>query len=353
MQHKGTVRLETNRLILRPFKLEDAETVFKNWASDDEVTKFLTWQTHATVEDSKEFMEFCVNGYQEKDCYQWGMELKDTQELIGNISVVKVNEEIDGVELGWVIGRSFWGKGYTAEAAKEVIRFLIEEVGANRVAARYDTNNPNSGRVMEKAGMKYEGTLRQGDRNNQGIVDCVYYSIAASILASSPLSKMPKPQMPPHSLGSPLSEKYITQGGWKMNKKVTLKELVGTKIVYALIVTVYYWMWARNDWKSYYDTIQTALAIFLVTFFVLQANRIKKYKKEGIDEMAEQNLKRCDSICYKILIAAMVITAWICAIIGHTGVISSEFIGWIIILTILALTVIRTIIFSIMDVRGI
>lgn len=138
-----------------------------------------------------------------------------------------------------------------------------------------------------------------------------------------------------------------------MNKKVTLKELVGTKIVYALIVTVYYWMWARNDWKSYYDTIQTALAIFLVTFFVLQANRIKKYKKEGIDEMAEQNLKRCDSICYKILIAAMVITVWICAIIGHTGVISSEFIGWIIILTILALTVIRTIIFSIMDVRGI
>lgn len=138
-----------------------------------------------------------------------------------------------------------------------------------------------------------------------------------------------------------------------MNKKVTLKELVGTKIVYALIVTVYYWMWARNDWKSYYDTIQTALAIFLVTFFVLQANRIKKYKKEGIDEMAEQNLKRCDSICYKILIAAMVITAWICAITGHTGVISSEFIGWIIILTILALTVIRTIIFSIMDVRGI
>ena len=138
-----------------------------------------------------------------------------------------------------------------------------------------------------------------------------------------------------------------------MNKKVTLKELVGTKIVYALIVTVYYWMWARNDWKSYYDTIQTALAIFLVTFFVLQANRIKKYKKEGIDEMAEQNLKRCDSICYKILIAAMVITAWICAIIGHTGVISSEFIGWIIILTILALTVIRTIMFSIMDVRGI
>ena len=138
-----------------------------------------------------------------------------------------------------------------------------------------------------------------------------------------------------------------------MNKKVTLKELVGTKIVYALIVTVYYWMWVRNDWKSYYDTIQTALAIFLVTFFVLQANRIKKYKKEGIDEMAEQNLKRCDSICYKILIAAMVITAWICAIIGHTGVRSSEFIGWIIILTILALTVIRTIIFSIMDVRGI
>ena len=138
-----------------------------------------------------------------------------------------------------------------------------------------------------------------------------------------------------------------------MNKKVTLKEIVATKIVYALIMVSYYWMWARTDWKDYYETIQGALGVFLLVFFMIQASRVKKYKKEGIDEMAEQNLKRCDSICYKLFIVAMVVTAWFCAIIGHTNAISTEFVGWIIVLTILVLTIIRTVIFMIMDSRGI
>ena len=138
-----------------------------------------------------------------------------------------------------------------------------------------------------------------------------------------------------------------------MNKKVTLKEIVATKIVYALIMVSYYWMWARTDWKEYYVTIQDALGVFLIVFFLLQASRIRKYKKEGIDEMAEQNLKRCDSICYKLFIVTMVVTAWFCAIIGHVNVLSTEWIGWIIVLTILVLTIIRTVIFMIMDSRGI
>lgn len=138
-----------------------------------------------------------------------------------------------------------------------------------------------------------------------------------------------------------------------MNKKVTLTEIVATNIVYALIMVSYYWMWARTDWKDYYVTIQYTLSGFLIVFFMIQASRVKKYKKEGIDEMAEQNLKRCDSICYKLFITVMAVTAWLCAIIGHTNAISTEFVGWIIVLTILVLTIIRTVIFMIMDSRGI
>jgi len=177
MKHKGTVTLETERLILRKFTKEDAEAVFRNWASDDEVTKYLTWPTHRSVEASAWYMDFCLESYKKDDSYQWGIELKETGELFGNISVVRMNEDVDSVELGYVIGRRFWGNGYTTEAVKAVIRFLFEEVGANRIAARHDPNNPNSGRVMQKAGMQYEGTLRQCDRNNQGIVDCAVYSI--------------------------------------------------------------------------------------------------------------------------------------------------------------------------------
>ena len=112
--------------------------------------------------------------------YQWGIELKDVKELIGNISVVKVIDEIDCLELGWVIGRNYWGNGYTAEAALKMIDFLFDEVGANCICAGHDVNNPNSGRVMQKIGMKYEGILRQRGRNNQGIVDMAYYSIIKS-----------------------------------------------------------------------------------------------------------------------------------------------------------------------------
>ena len=177
MEHKGAICLETDRLILRPFKIEDAEEVFNNWASDDEVTKYLTWSTHSSVEMSRSYMEFCINGYNEKNVYQWGMELKNSHELIGNISVVKIIDEIDSVELGWVIGRKWWGNGYTAEAAKRLLEFLFTEVGANRICAGHDVNNPNSGRVMRKIGMKYEGTVRQSGKNNQGIVDMANYSV--------------------------------------------------------------------------------------------------------------------------------------------------------------------------------
>lgn len=138
-----------------------------------------------------------------------------------------------------------------------------------------------------------------------------------------------------------------------MNKKVTLAEIVGTKIVYALIMVSYYWMWARTGWKDYYIIIQSAMGGFVLVFFLIQEARIRKYKREGIDELAEHNLKRCDAICFKLFVAVMVVTAWICAIIGHTNALSTEIVGWIIVLTILILTVIRTALFMFMDKRGI
>ena len=138
-----------------------------------------------------------------------------------------------------------------------------------------------------------------------------------------------------------------------MNKKVSLKEIVGTKIVYAIILTSYYWMWARTDWEDWYLTAQYALGGVLIAFFTLQMIRISKYKKEGIDEMAEQNLKRCDSICLKLLVGVMVAVAFGAAILGHANVVSTGFIGWAIVLSILALSIIRTVMFVVMDNKGV
>lgn len=138
-----------------------------------------------------------------------------------------------------------------------------------------------------------------------------------------------------------------------MNKKVSLKEIVGTKIVYAIILTSYYWMWARTDWKGWYETAQYVLGVFLFSFFAVQMIRVSKYKKEGVDEMAEQNLKRCDAICLKLLIGAMVVVAFGAGILGHIDAVSPGTIGWVIVLSILALSIIRTVMFVVMDSRGV
>ena len=176
MNHIGTIELATERLTLRRFTIEDAESMYYNWASEDEVTRFLTWPTHKSVEDSEMVIDQWIKSYEDKKTYQWAIELNDLEQPIGSISAVKVDDEIDAVEVGYCIGTKYWNKGYVTEALAEVIRFFMNEVGASRVCARHDVANPNSGEVMKKAGMDYEGTLRQSAKNNQGIVDSAVYA---------------------------------------------------------------------------------------------------------------------------------------------------------------------------------
>ncbi len=180
MKHIGTINLETERLILRPFCLNDAEDMFDNWASDDEVTRYLSWPTHKSVDDSISFINFCLKRYHELSFYNWAIELKDTHEVIGNIAFVNVFEELNSVELGWVIGRPHWGRGYAPEAANKILDVLFDQVDVNCIFAKHDINNPKSGKAMQKLGMTYEGVFRQCHRNNQGIVDCARYSILKS-----------------------------------------------------------------------------------------------------------------------------------------------------------------------------
>lgn len=177
MEHKGTVLLETNRLILRRFVIEDAGAMYRNWASEDAVTKFLTWPTHSDAEVTRAVLSSWIADYQKPDFYNWAIELKETGEVIGNISVVQVKEKIRCAELGYCMGTRWWGSGIMPEAGKAVVKYLFEEVGCNRIAAVHDKNNPKSGRVMQKIGMTYEGTLRKAGLNNQGAVDEVWYSI--------------------------------------------------------------------------------------------------------------------------------------------------------------------------------
>lgn len=177
LTHKGTQTIETTRLILRRAIQEDAEPMFRNWASDPEVTKYLTWPTYEEVETAYQILDLWASEYEKPNYYQWMIVLKELGEPIGSISVVRQNDRVEEAEIGYCIGSQWWHKGIMTEALTVVIEYLFTEVGMNRIAARHDPNNPHSGGVMRKCGMKYEGTNRACDRNNQGICDAAQYSI--------------------------------------------------------------------------------------------------------------------------------------------------------------------------------
>ena len=180
MNHKGTVLIETERLILRPFTMDDCEAAFRNWESDSKTTEFLRWKTMESIEATKYVMRMWVDGYKDPAFYQWGIVPKELGEPIGTISVVGMDERTEKMHIGYCIGSKWWHKGFTSEAFAAIIPFLFEEVGANRIEAQHDPNNPNSGKVMQKCGLKYEGTLRQADWSNKGIVDACLYAILRS-----------------------------------------------------------------------------------------------------------------------------------------------------------------------------
>lgn len=180
MNHQGTKTIETARLLLRRFTMDDCEAAFRNWESDEKTTEFLRWQTMKTVEETAQVLQEWVDGYTDPAFYQWAIVPKALNEPIGTMSVVGMNERTDTLHIGYCIGSKWWRQGYTSEALAAIIPYLFNEVGANRIESQHDPNNPNSGKVMQKCGLKYEGTLRQADWSNKGIVDACMYALLRS-----------------------------------------------------------------------------------------------------------------------------------------------------------------------------
>ena len=177
LNHKGTQTLKTDRLILRQALREDAAAMFRNWASDPKVTKYLTWPTYQTEETTHPILERWCNNYEDPEFYQWMIVPTELGEPIGSISVVNHRNDIAEAEIGYCIGKAWWHNGITSEALSAVSDYLFDEVGMNRIEAKHDVNNPRSGNVMKNCGMVFEGISRQSDRNNQGICDLAAYAI--------------------------------------------------------------------------------------------------------------------------------------------------------------------------------
>ncbi|MCT2536044.1 GNAT family N-acetyltransferase [Aquibacillus koreensis] len=152
--------LETERLILRKVTLQDVEDMYQ-YGSNPEVSKYVTWDTHQSLSDSKGFIEFIINQYEDMKIAPWGIEYKANSKFIGTVDFVWWEPKQQTAEIGYVIAKECWGKGLTTEAAKALIKFGFQKMDLVRIQARCSSENIGSQRVMEKAGMTYEGTMRK------------------------------------------------------------------------------------------------------------------------------------------------------------------------------------------------
>ena len=161
LTHKGTEEIETERLILRRFGMGDANEIFREWASYENVVKFLTWEKHASIAQTKTFLVDVIGGYARLDKYCWGIELKNEGMLIGSIDAKITDGRSRVAELGYCLGERFWNFGYATESVRAVSDYMFYDVNLNRLEAYHSVENPASGRVLIKAGLFREGHMRQ------------------------------------------------------------------------------------------------------------------------------------------------------------------------------------------------
>ncbi|WP_296628585.1 GNAT family N-acetyltransferase [uncultured Negativibacillus sp.] len=176
LHHVGTRTLTTERLTLRPFTPNDAQAMFDNWASDPEVTRFLMWPTHLSVDTTRTILESWLPLYQDSNYYHWVITLDAIP--IGTVGLFILNEKAGVGDLGYCLGKRWWKQGIMSETLQAVIDFAFGTVGFNRIQAYHSLDNPGSGGVMRKCGMSYEGRMRQKYLSTRGVLeDCDLYAI--------------------------------------------------------------------------------------------------------------------------------------------------------------------------------
>jgi ribosomal-protein-alanine N-acetyltransferase len=154
--------LETPRLFLRRIEPLDARAIY-HLAQDAEITRYVAWEPHKTLQDTKEYIRLFKEEYQKGTCFDFVIATKKRDEVLGLIGCVDINETNKSLEIGYWLGRQFWNDGYMTEALRALIDFCFRDLGMERLSAKHFEENAASGRVMQKAGMTCEGTLRKAE----------------------------------------------------------------------------------------------------------------------------------------------------------------------------------------------
>ena len=174
--HLGTEPLQTPRLLLRRFTMDDAQAMFDQWCNDPEVTRFLSWGPHGTIDKTKRLLKSWKQRYEDTMFYNWCIEFEGLP--IGGIDLIMRSEKSLRAELGYCLSNRYKGRGLVTEAACAVLTFAFEDVGLHKICAKHDVENPASGRIMQKLGMRQEGYMKLDAQRLDGTYsDMVLYGI--------------------------------------------------------------------------------------------------------------------------------------------------------------------------------
>lgn len=149
--------IETSRLVLRRPRREDASAIFERYAQDPEVTRYLAWKPHDAIERTYAFLGRCETVLKTGEAFPWTIVLQRN----GIIGMIELRLSGHRAEIGYVLARSYWNRGYMTEAMQAIVKWTLAQPGIYRVWAFCDVENAASARVLEKAGMQREGILRR------------------------------------------------------------------------------------------------------------------------------------------------------------------------------------------------
>ena len=148
--------IETARLTLRLPSMEDAEAIFTTYAGDAEATRYVSFRTHRSADEARAYLRYCAAGWAGDGPFTWIIVPREDRRLAGAIDIRPQDHR---VELGYILGRAYWGRGYMPEIVRAVVDWVLAQPEFYRAWAVCDVDNRASARVMEKAGMEREGRL--------------------------------------------------------------------------------------------------------------------------------------------------------------------------------------------------
>lgn len=180
LKHIGTQDILTERFFLRKFQMEDLNDVYSNWTSDPESAKYNAWKVHSSINVTKEYLIGWIKNYHKNNYYLWAITDKKTKEVIGSISATNIKNKMRYCEIGYTVARKYWNQGIATEVLIGILEFLSKEVGFKNIRAYHHINNTASGKVMQKAGMKYVKNKKQFFLNSEKLMmNCCVYDYKA------------------------------------------------------------------------------------------------------------------------------------------------------------------------------